>query len=551
MSSWMLICILAIFSKIMDHPDNAGRHLTQGYYYGAFAAGLYTVVSSLLLVTYYGAYRGHYRREYKLTTSQRTLMLQTIVFHIYLLAGAAVYSRIEHWRFLDAVYWADFTLLTIGIGNFAPRTHVGRGLLFPYAVGGIMILGLIVGSIRTLMIGKGKQKMRARVTEKTRRFLIHRALSGHGGHLGGLIPVMEDSAGMSSSERRKQEFEVMRQVRQIANVQRKWISLLLSLVVWMIMWLVGGVAFWRSERQQQQQHFNTSGHLTGPGNQPWTYFEALYFAYTSLLTIGYGDLYPVSTWGKPFFVFWSLLAVPTVTIVISSLGDTLVRGLRDVTIFLGELTILPGDRPMLDMIRDGLRVRSWREKFLRESSKEETDADADTETETETDTEKEKEEKEGETETEEQPKPPSNNHNKSQFQTTYHYHYLLFREIKKMIHYVSSDTRRSFDYGEWEYYLDLIGRGDRDRGSEACRGEGRGATGDTGDGKEEEWSWINWKSPLIGERSEAEWLLEGLVEALDRELRRASGEEYDHCGQGNREKDMDGDGSSEHDDKER
>jgi potassium channel subfamily K len=90
-----------------------------------------------MLVTVYGALRGHYNKEFQLTMSQRTLMLQTISFLVYLLAGAALYSHIEGWKYLDAVYWADFTLLTVGIGDYAPSTHLGRGLLFPFAIGGI------------------------------------------------------------------------------------------------------------------------------------------------------------------------------------------------------------------------------------------------------------------------------------------------------------------------------------------------------------------------------------------------------------------------------
>lgn len=72
-------------------------------YYGMFAAGIYFIVATLMLVTVWGAYKGHYSREFQLTTSQRTLMLQTISFLIYLLSGAAIYQRIEGWKFLDAV----------------------------------------------------------------------------------------------------------------------------------------------------------------------------------------------------------------------------------------------------------------------------------------------------------------------------------------------------------------------------------------------------------------------------------------------------------------
>ena len=94
---------------------------SQAFYYAVFSAGLYFLVASLMLVTVWGAYQGKYDKKFQLTMSQRTLMLQTISFLVYLLAGAAVYSHIEGWAYLDALYWADFTLLTIGIGDYSPR----------------------------------------------------------------------------------------------------------------------------------------------------------------------------------------------------------------------------------------------------------------------------------------------------------------------------------------------------------------------------------------------------------------------------------------------
>lgn len=90
-------------------------------------------------------------------------------------------------------------------------------------------------------------------------------------------------------------------------------------------------------------------------NQQWTYFQSLYFAYTSLLTIGYGDFQPISNSGKPFFVFWSLLAVPTLTILISDMGETVVKAIKEVTIWLGEITVLPNEQEgMKDRLRHGV-----------------------------------------------------------------------------------------------------------------------------------------------------------------------------------------------------
>ncbi|KAJ5114833.1 hypothetical protein NUU61_000592 [Penicillium alfredii] len=507
-SSGLLIGLLAAFKVIMDRPENTGLLYTQGYFYAAFAAGLYFIISSLLVLTVYGAYRGHYSREYKLTNSQRTLMLHTIIFIIYLLGGAAVYSRIESWRFLDALYWADFTLLTIGIGNIVPITHLGRGLLFPYAVGGIVVLGLIISSIRKLMLEHGRQKMEDLLTARTRRFLVKEAFSNHR-HLRRLVPHLgtdsPEAAGCSERERRKREFIMMRQVRQLATVQRKWLSLITSLVLWMALWLVGAAVFWGSEKHRH-----------------WTYFEALYFAYTTLLTIGYGDFFPISSLGKAFFVFWSLLAVPTITILISNIGDTLIRFIRDITIFIGEATILPGEQPFLGRAKDLLHV-SWTDKWLQETTGEKTGSQDIPDNENNNGDSSQPQN--GDTIEAEEHKKEESARQRGDIaaENIHHYHYLLFREVRKMMDYATSNLSKEFDYLEWEYYLALIAG--RDKPPVSPSADGRDDDGTQGSGEAQvfrDWSWIDKNSPLLGQKSEVEWLLGALTEALERELRRAS-----------------------------
>ena len=248
--------------------------------------------------------------------SQRTLMLQTISFLVYLMLGALVYSHIEGWLYLDALYWADFTLLTVGIGDFSPATHLGRGLLFPFAIGGIIILGLVIGSIRSLVLERGKVKMGARMVEKQRRRLLKRVQKNK---VELLEPVTEENSPVFQSsdlslveksdeiaraerKRRQEEFELMRKIQEDAATKRRWTSLVISGTTWLVLWFAGAAVFQACEYEQD-----------------WSYFVSLYFSYTSLLTIGYGDIYPESNCGKPFFVFWSLLAIPSLTILISNM----------------------------------------------------------------------------------------------------------------------------------------------------------------------------------------------------------------------------------------
>ena len=258
-------------------------------------------------------------------------MLQTIAFMVYMVGGAGVYAKIEGWMFLDALFFTNYTLLTVGIGDYAPLTHLGRGLLLPYAVGGIVTIGLVIGSIRSLVLERGKDKLASRMTEKKRRGLLKK-LQEENSHK--ITPVISGDTGRSEGRRREEEFNLMRQVQQSTETQQKWMALLFSGGAWFVLWFIGALVFYFAEHEQK-----------------WTYFQSLYFAYTSLLTIGYGDFKPFSNSGKAFFVFWSLLAVPALTIVISNMGDTVVKIIKDATLYIGEFTLLPGDVSAKDRLR--------------------------------------------------------------------------------------------------------------------------------------------------------------------------------------------------------
>lgn len=317
-ASSMLAISAIVLSKHFQSPVQAGPTFTQAYYYGIIAAGIYFCVAALMTITNYSAYTGYHTRYFKLTEKQCTLMLQTIAFLIYLLGGAAAYSRIEGWNFLDAVYWADFTLLTVGIGNISPMTHLGRSLLFPYATGGIMAMGLLVQSIRSLVLQKGAQRFTARATEKERERVVKRMRTGRSNSR--LVSGTEDQG----QGRQKQEFHLMRKVQRQAFQKSRWLFFLTSAGAWSSLWVIGAVIFWRTEQSQK-----------------WSFFESLYFCFVSLMTIGYGELYPQSNSGKPLYVFWSLLGIPIITILVSSMEDTIAREVRELTLGIGAITILP------------------------------------------------------------------------------------------------------------------------------------------------------------------------------------------------------------------
>ena len=126
------------------YPDQV---YSQGFWHAVIAACLYLVSSMILMLNMLGYFLGHYPQHFELSDDQRNLILQTMMFFIWLAGGAAVFAKTEGWSFVDALYFCDVTVLTVGFGDFHPVNDVGRGLVFPYSVGGIIILGLMVSSI--------------------------------------------------------------------------------------------------------------------------------------------------------------------------------------------------------------------------------------------------------------------------------------------------------------------------------------------------------------------------------------------------------------------
>jgi potassium channel subfamily K, other eukaryote len=507
---------------LVDEPKDGGELIwSQAFWYGTWAAILYFIVASLMVITVYGAYVGHYDKDFNLTSSQRTLMLQTIMFLMYLLLGALVFSKIEGWAYLDALYWADVTLFTIGFGEFAAATTLGRALLIPYALIGIISLGLVIGSIRTLVLERGKRRVDARMVEKKRRQMLRR-MTKHGRD-DILKPIRDDKINATTTssahpnlprdelERRRREFEIMRKIQHDASLRRRWVAMGVSTSTWLLLWLVGAKIFQECEAPYQR----------------WTYFEGFYFAFVSLTTVGYGDRTPVSNAGKSFFVFWSLLALPTMTVLISNAGDTVVKGVRDTTLQLGNVTILPSDKGFTKDIKviasfiscgklfaDDEEVYELPPGFLGESQPTEGMEEEDEEEEEEEEEEVEecegREEEEDTVQDEEaaqdqprsigvnvtlddttpenseppiratqnksqttgQPRPPTAttvpSEGRSSFShirsphttlptTRAEYHYILISEIASVTKHLKSKPPKKYTYAEWAWFLKLIG----------------------------------------------------------------------------------------------
>lgn len=329
------------------------------------------------MVNMLGYMLGHYPQHFALTDDQRTLILQTTSLMVWLAVGGAIFQQLIDISFADALYFSDVTVLTLGYGDITATSDLARGLIFPYAVIGIIILALIIASItRFAREVTNANVVKSHLHHKRVEVLQHSMTIDQDAtpNGGGGSPTHENHVRLPNDSRtpirsvvnsiiapkksrtvamseEKDRFNAMRAIQNETLRFRRWMSLLSSLMGFAIVWCGGAGVFSRLE------HIN--------------YFSALYFAFCSLLTIGYGDITPESNGGRAFFIVWSLVAIPTMTILISKMSDTIMSGVDNATNYVAEFTLLPTTGryrrfvSKVPLVRDFLERRAERKRIKR------------------------------------------------------------------------------------------------------------------------------------------------------------------------------------------
>lgn len=292
LSAVLLTICIAITSRSSFFVAHPAYGRAQAFYYAIFAIIILFILSILMAITFVGTLLGKTPKRFSLTSSERTLILQTIMFMAYLLVGAATFGAIEGWQYLDSVFFAANAILTVGLGPWIPTTHASRSLSLIYAVGTLITVGLVIGSIHTIVVDSTKDKLRGRILKLQRRQILSRRTQKQ-------TPLRSKSKEWTKYDR--MEFEAARRIRWRARRLSAWISLASSLTILCILWFGGAAIFQACE------------HLQG-----WSYFEAVYFTYGIMLLVGWGDFVPTGNSGKAFFVFFTLMAIPTLVILISN-----------------------------------------------------------------------------------------------------------------------------------------------------------------------------------------------------------------------------------------
>ncbi len=92
---------------------------------------------------------------------------------------------------------------------------------------------------------------------------------------------------------------------EISARRKRLVSTLLLFVFWLIM---GTFVFIWSDME---------GGINNKHGREWTWIESLYFCFTSLTTIGFGDYFPETSTGHVFLVFYCAVGLGMLSVLIT------------------------------------------------------------------------------------------------------------------------------------------------------------------------------------------------------------------------------------------
>lgn len=74
-----------------------------------------------------------------------------------LITGTIIFHFVEGWRWFDSFYFCVITLATVGYGDFAPQTDLGKILTIIYIISGIGIFLAFIQAYFDFMKEKRKK----------------------------------------------------------------------------------------------------------------------------------------------------------------------------------------------------------------------------------------------------------------------------------------------------------------------------------------------------------------------------------------------------------
>eukprot|EP00163_Fabomonas_tropica_P009944 TRINITY_DN19882_c0_g1_i1.p1 TRINITY_DN19882_c0_g1~~TRINITY_DN19882_c0_g1_i1.p1 ORF type:complete len:311 (-),score=118.94 TRINITY_DN19882_c0_g1_i1:243-1175(-) len=202
------------------------------------------------------------------------LVAAIVVLFITMIIGALVFYALEdNWSFKEAMWFTIITSTTIGYGEFAPSTTESRLFWFFYSLISLGVTGYAVSVVGDVVLSFAQARLR--------------------------------QAGLADNKK---------------SFIGRYAKLIASLFSFIFILLVFAAIV---------QAFEKESHLDTTRAKFHTYGDTLYFMFTTLTTIGYGDIVPTTDGGRAFTSLAALLGLGVLGVLVGQLGESLIAGVVD------------------------------------------------------------------------------------------------------------------------------------------------------------------------------------------------------------------------------
>jgi len=167
-------------------------------------------------------------RQIDVRIAGRHFMIQTTLFVFTTGILALFMSRLEHWTYLQGIYFSIVSFLTIGFGDFTPTKTATQIVLFPFLLVGIVQLACLVG----MLVYYFSKRITKQHANRRRRAAKLR---------------QEEEDKLSNEPNLERELQFLTQLYRSTNEHENAKSLTVAMVGFLTFWLIGALVFSRVE----------------------------------------------------------------------------------------------------------------------------------------------------------------------------------------------------------------------------------------------------------------------------------------------------------------